>query len=102
MTSIALTRLDTLDTMERLKICTAYRCDGEIVEQFPSDPRVLERCEPIYEEVEGWQTATSGIRRYEDLPPLARNYVDRIAELCHTPASLISVGPERDATIDVK
>ena len=102
LTSIALTRLDTLDTMERLKICTAYRCDGEIVEQFPSDPRVLERCEPIYEEVEGWQTATSGIRRYEDLPPLARNYVDRIAELCHTPASLISVGPERDATIDVK
>jgi adenylosuccinate synthase len=102
LTSIALTRLDTLDTMERLKLCIAYRCDGEILEQFPSDPRVLERCEPIYEEVEGWQTATSGIRRYEDLPPLARNYVDRIAELSHAPVSLISVGPERDATIDVK
>ncbi|MFT5086385.1 MAG: adenylosuccinate synthase [Candidatus Latescibacterota bacterium] len=102
LTSIALTRLDTLDTMERLKLCIAYRCDGEILEQFPSDPRVLERCEPIYEEVEGWQTATSGIRRYEDLPPLARNYVDRIAELSHAPVSLISVGPERDATIDMK
>ena len=102
LTSIALTRLDTLDTMERLKICTAYRCDGDILEQFPSDPRVLERCEPIYEEVEGWQTATSGIRRYEDLPPLARSYVDRIAELSHASISLISVGPERDATIDVK
>ncbi|MGY8824688.1 MAG: adenylosuccinate synthase [Candidatus Latescibacterota bacterium] len=102
LTSIALTRLDTLDTMERLKLCIAYRCDGEILEQFPSDPRVLERCEPIYEEVEGWQTATSGIRRYEDLPSLARNYVDRIAELSHAPVSLISVGPERDATIDMK
>jgi len=102
LTSIALTRLDTLDTMERLKVCTAYRCEGEILEQFPSDPHILERCEPIYEELEGWQTPTNTIRHYEDLPPLARNYVDRIAELSHAPASLISVGPERDATIDVK
>ncbi len=102
LTSIALTRLDTLDTMEHLKVCTSYRCDGEILEQFPSDPRVLEKCEPIYEEFEGWQEATHEVRRYEDLPAKARAYVDRIAELSRAPASLISVGPERDATIEIR
>jgi adenylosuccinate synthase len=101
LTSIALTRLDTLDTMESLKLCTAYKCGDEVLEQFPSDPLMLERCEPIYEAVEGWNTPTSAIRRYQDLPPLARAYVDRVAELSRAPVSLISVGPERESTIDV-
>ncbi len=101
LTSIALTRLDTLDTLEHLKLCVAYQCGSEVLQQFPSDPLMLERCEPIYEEVEGWNTPTSQIRRYQDLPPLARAYVDRIAELGAAPISLISVGPERESTIDV-
>ena len=101
LTSIALTRLDTLDTLDHLKVCVAYECEGQTLQQFPSDPRVLEKCKPIYEEFEGWQEPTHKIRRYEDLPAKARAYVDRIAELSHAPASIVSVGPERDATIRV-
>ena len=89
------------DTLKRLKLCVAYQCGDEVLKQFPSDPLMLERCEPIYEEVEGWNTPTSAIRRYQDLPPLARAYVERIAELSCAPVSLISVGPERESTIDV-
>ena len=101
LTSIALTRLDTLDTLDHLKVCVAYECEGQTLQQFPSDPRVLEKCKPIYEGFEGWQEPTHEIRRYRDLPAKARAYVDRIAELSHAAASIVSVGPERDATIRV-
>ncbi|MEE3233923.1 MAG: adenylosuccinate synthase [Candidatus Latescibacterota bacterium] len=99
LTSIALTRLDTLDTMERLKVCVAYDCRGERLEQFPADLEVVAECQPIYEEIEGWKSSTAHIRAYEDLPSLARAYVDMLVERIGLPASLISVGPERDATI---
>ena len=99
LTSIALTRLDTLDTMEKLKVCVAYNFRGERIEQFPVDLKVLAECEPIYEEIEGWRSSTADIRSYEDLPVLARSYVDLLVDSIGLPASLISVGPERDATI---
>ena len=99
LTSIALTRLDTLDTMEKLKVCVAYNFRGERIEQFPVDLKVLAECEPIYEEIEGWRRSTADIRSYEDLPVLARSYVDLLVDSIGLPASLISVGPERDATI---
>jgi len=99
LTSIALTRLDTLDTMKRLKVCVAYDCRGERLEQFPADLEVVAECQPIYEEIEGWKSSTAHIRAYEDLPSLARAYVDLLVERIGLPASLISVGPERDATI---
>ncbi len=99
LTSIALTRLDTLDTMEKLKVCVAYNFRGERIEQFPVDLKVLAECEPIYEEIEGWRRSTADIRSYEDLPALARSYVDLLVDSIGLPASLISVGPERDATI---
>ena len=99
LTSIALTRLDTLDTMKRLKVCVAYDCRGERLEQFPADLAVVAECQPIYEEIEGWKSSTAHIRAYEDLPSLARAYVDLLVERIGLPASLISVGPERDATI---
>ena len=99
LTGLALTRLDVLDTVEQLKLCTAYRCDGETLEEFPADPHVLERCSPVYEEVEGWCEPTTQVRSFEDLPPRAQQYVNRICELTRVPAALISVGAERDRTI---
>ena len=100
LTSIALTRLDVLDQCEHLKLGVGYRCGDQVLEEFPADPQVLDQCEPIYEEMAGWCAPTT--RR----PPLrrpavskAQAYVERIAELSRTPVSLISVGPEREATI---
>ena len=101
LTSIALTRLDTLDTMERLKVCTSYEYKGERLDQFPSDLEILADCQPIYEEIEGWRSSTAHIRSYQELPSLARDYVELLVERIGLPASLISVGPERHATIEM-
>ena len=99
LTSLAITRLDILDTVDRLKLCTGYRMEGKTVEEFPMDPGLLERCSPIYEELAGWCTPTTGARRIEELPEAARRYVRRISDLAGAPVSLISVGADRDATI---
>ncbi|MCZ6633498.1 MAG: adenylosuccinate synthase [bacterium] len=101
LSSIAVTRLDILDELEELKICTHYLRDGKRVEHFPSDLKVLSECEPVYETLPGWQTPTDHIRTYADLPEKARNYLDRITELAKTPISIVSVGPDRDETIPV-
>jgi adenylosuccinate synthase len=100
-TGIALTRLDILDDLPSLKICTGYRLDSEILNRFPSASRVLGRCEPIYEEMPGWQTSTTQVRCFEDLPAPARNYVKRLEELISCPISLISTGARREQTIQV-
>lgn len=99
--AVALTRLDVLDTFESIKICTAYRLNGEIVDQFPSSSTDLENCQPVYEELPGWQCPTTGLLRLEDLPPPARSYVHRLEELVGCPANIISVGPRREQTIIV-
>ena len=99
LTSLALTRLDVLDSLESLKVCTGYSCGEDILEEFPLDPRALPECKPIYEEMDGWSAPTTEARRIEDLPAAARDYAHRIAELCGAPVSLISVGPQRDSTI---
>ena len=101
LTSLALTRLDVLDTLERLQFCVGYQCGDTVLDEFPSNPRILSRCTPIYEEMEGWCCSTREVRRFADLPRNARNYVERIAELGRTPVSLVSVGPERESTIDI-
>ncbi|MBI4531814.1 MAG: adenylosuccinate synthase [Candidatus Latescibacteria bacterium] len=100
--SLAITRLDILDSLPTLRICTAYRCQDRILENFPSDPRILDQCEPIYEECEGWGAPTVGVRRFEDLPMNAQRYLNRISELTRTPVSLISVGADREETIVVE
>ena len=100
LTSIALTRLDVLDTLESLKLCVGYRFDDPTLDEFPSDPRVLAQCEPIYEEMEGWRCPTTEMRRFANLPENARSYIERIAELSGAPVALVSVGPERESTID--
>ena len=101
-TSAAITRFDILDDFETLKICTSYEVDGATYNHPPANISLFARCRPIYEELPGWQCDTSEIRRFEDLPPQAKNYVRRVEELVGCPAGIVSVGPAREQTIVVK
>ncbi len=98
-TSVAVTRLDILDTLPQLKICTGYKLDGKTVTDFPASVAVLAKCRPVYEEMPGWQKPTGDIRLFKDLPVNARKYVKRLEELIGCPASHISVGQRREQTI---
>jgi len=98
-TGVAITNLDVLDTLPSLKICTGYKLDGETIDNFPGNIATLERCQPIYEELPGWQSPTTPIRKFEDLPQQARQYVNRLEELIGCPVNLISVGSAREETI---
>jgi adenylosuccinate synthase len=95
----ALTKLDVLDNAPTLKICTSYQCDGQLIDEFPNSIQVLSRCQPVYEEMEGWMTDTSNIRQYEDLPDNARQYVERLSQLIGAPIEIVSVGSERSETV---
>ena len=99
---VAITRLDVLDTFASIKICTSYKLNGDIIDQFPSSSAVLERCQPVYEELPGWQSPTNNLRRFEDLPQLAQSYVKRLEELIACPINIVSVGPKREQTITVR
>ncbi len=98
-TSIAITRLDVLDKMPRLKICTGYKIDGETIESFPASAVILGKCQPVYEEIAGWEKPTDGVRIFSELPTKAQRYVKRLEELIGCPASLISIGQRREQTI---
>ncbi len=97
--SIVITRIDILDNMPRLKICTGYKIDGKTIVDFPASVAVLAKCEPVYEDAAGWEKPTSDIRKYKDLPPNAKRYIERLEELIGCPVSLISVGKHREQTI---
>lgn len=101
LSGIALTRLDVLDSFASIKVCTGYRVNGDIIHQFPSSLSILERCQPVYEELAGWRSPTSHLRRFEDLPQPAQSYVRRLEELVTCPADIVSVGPGREQTIMV-
>ena len=98
-TGVAVTRLDILDNLPRLKICIAYELDGHTIDYFPANLNALDRCQPIYEELPGWQAPTTNIRQYEQLPVEARQYLTRLEELVYCPVNLICVGPDREQTI---
>ena len=100
--SIAITRLDILDELDKLKICVAYKYNGEILEGYPADLEVLSKVEPVYEEFEGWKTRTRDIREYDKLPENAKKYLKRLSEVIETDISIVSVGAGRDETIIVK
>jgi adenylosuccinate synthase len=102
LTAVALTRLDILDSFPSIKLCTAYKVDGESYTRPPSNISLLERCQPVYEELRGWQSETTTIRRFEDLPKEAQAYAMRVQELIGCLISLISVGPEREQAIMVR
>jgi adenylosuccinate synthase len=97
-TEIALTKLDVLSYMEKIPVCTRYRINGKETDRFPF-PALLHRAEPVIEYVGGWNCDISGIRCFEDLPPAAQNYVDRIETAIGCPITYISVGAERDSII---
>jgi len=95
----ALTKLDILDNVPKIRICTAYEYNGELIKEFPNNTRVLSNCRPVYEEMDGWMSPTSDVRRYEDLPENARKYIERLSTLINAPIEIISVGSERSETI---
>jgi adenylosuccinate synthase len=97
--SLALTKLDVLDDLPEIKICTAYRFEGEVLTEFPSDIGVLEKCEPIYETMPGWRTSTVGMRDFAQLPPEAQAYVARISDLVAGDVGIVSTGQDRNHTI---
>jgi adenylosuccinate synthase len=97
--ALALTKLDVLDGMPELQICTAYRCNGATLTEFPGEIAQLAQCEPIYETVPGWSQPTRSVRTYLDLPKAARAYIARLEELTGVPAAILSTGSAREDTI---
>ena len=96
---IALTKLDVLDGMDEIRVCTAYRLDGEIIDYLPASQGAQARVEPVYETLEGWKGTTAGARSWADLPAQAVKYVRHIEELIGAPVALLSTSPEREDTI---
>jgi adenylosuccinate synthase len=96
---LALTKLDVLDDLDEIRICTAYRCRGDVFEEFPADIPVLATCEPVYETLPGWKRSTRGARSLADLPRQARAYVARLEEASRVGAAIVSTGSDRDDTI---
>lgn len=96
---LAITNVDGLDTVETLKVCVGYRCDGKSYDHVPSDVEVLAGCEPVYAEFPGWQTPTTKAKKWGDLPAKARAYLKALAELTGAKLTIASVGPGREQTI---
>ncbi len=101
LTALAITKLDVLDTLDELLVCTGYRINGDVHTEFPADLQLLEHAEPVYETMPGWHQSTQDARRLEDLPAAARAYLDRLEQLCETPIAYVSVGTRRDQIIGV-
>jgi adenylosuccinate synthase len=99
LTDVAVTKLDVLDTLDRIAICTGYEYDGDLHTEFPGDITTLEQIVPRYEWMEGWQRATTEARKMDDLPTAARTYLDRLQELIETRITYVSVGTRRDQII---
>ena len=96
---LAITRLDILDDLDTIKICTGYRYNGQPLPEYPASLEVLEQVEPVYEDMPGWKTDISACKTYDELPEAARKYVERISELVGVPLGIVSVGPNRSQTI---
>ncbi len=102
ITGLSLNSLDVLTGLPTVKICTAYRWRGKVLEHVPASLSVLAECEPVYEELPGWTEDITGVRRLDDLPLAAQHYVERITQLTGIPLTLFSVGPDREQTIQVR
>ena len=102
LTSLAITKIDTLAGLDKVKMCVGYKFNDTVIDYFPASLEDLAKCEPIYEEFEGWDESVAEARSYEELHPNARKYLERIEELTDTRISIVSVGPKRDQTMRVK
>lgn len=98
-TGMVLTKMDVLDELDEIRICTGYRYQGMLYTDMPSQLNVLEECEPVYETIQGWKASTAGLSDYEALPLNAKKYIDRIKELIGVDIVIISTGIRRDETI---
>lgn len=101
LTSFVVTKIDTLAGMEKVMVCTGYKFDGKVIDYVPASLEDLAKCEPIYEEFEGWDESIENARSYDELPENAKVYLKRIEEFTDTRISIVSVGPKRDQTIAV-
>ena len=99
ISELAMMKLDVLDDLPKIKICTAYQFRGKTYNDFPLDFEVLSKAKPVYEELNGWQSVTCGIRQYKDLPTNARRYIERLEKLLRVPIKYISIGSKRDEMI---
>ena len=97
--ALALTKLDVLDGMPELQICTSYRCNGATLTEFPGEIAQLAKCEAVYETMPGWTAPSAGVRTYASLPAEAQRYIARLEELTGVPAAVISTGSAREDTI---
>ena len=95
------TKLDVMDSLDKVRICVAYECDGTIYDTVPANIRVLERCKPVYEEMDGWQSSTQDATSFEGLPQKTQDYVNRLCELTGVQLGMLSVGPKRASTLRV-
>jgi adenylosuccinate synthase len=99
LSALALTKLDVLDGLPELAVCTAYRCKGSTLTEMPGDYAQLAACEPVYETLPGWTTPTAGVRNFDELPREAKAYVARLEEITGVPAAVVSTGSAREDTI---
>jgi adenylosuccinate synthase len=99
LTDLAVTKLDVLDTFDRIALCAGYEYDGALHQEFPADLMALDRVVPKYEWLPGWKRSITDARRIEDLPAEARRYLDRLQEMVETPITYVSVGTRRDQII---
>ena len=99
LTSISLMLLDVLTGFDKIQVCTAYKMGDKIIKDFPASLEDLAKCEPIYEELEGWTEDITSVERFEDLPENAKKYVAKIEELIGVSVDMVSVGPNRAQTI---
>jgi len=99
VTGLCITKLDVLDGLDTIRICIGYECNGSHIDASSLAADVLEGCQPVYEDMPGWQESTVGVKRYDDLPDAARVYLKRIEEISGVPVDIISTGPDREETI---
>ena len=97
--TLAITKLDVLDELSEIPVCTGYRVGNEVLDSLPGDLSILESCEPVYEVLPGWKARTAGTRTFGGLPDAAKRYLDRLSELCGVQIGIVSTSPDRDDTI---
>jgi adenylosuccinate synthase len=102
LTGLCITKLDVLDGIDTLEICTGYELDGKVIDMLPIGADDVARCKPILESLSGWSETTFGVKSWEGLPKNAQNYLKRLEALCGVPIAIVSTGPERDETIVIQ
>ena len=98
VTDIAVTKLDVLDDLEKIKVCTAYSVRGKVIKDFPSNIADLRDAKPVYTELAGWKRDTTNISRFQDLPSNAKRYLKFLLKIVQAPISIVSTGPKRSQT----